>query len=417
MNDSSYRLELSCPQCGGPVELEETDRIFGCPFCRVRLFVHCRGLCRYYLKPRSSLQAENTLYVPYWRFKGLGYALAGLSVRQKVVDTTISAVSHEGFPLSLGIRPQSLKLRFLVPSVRGLFLKPDLGRRGLLESLGHSHLGVGRPGSGPAFIQAYIGEALSLIYAPFSVRDGQLVDGITGKRLGRLAGHEDLPEGRERGGKEPMAFVPTMCPQCGWDMQGESGSLVQACLHCDSVWEVRGAGLKQVGTVFFGNGRECDLWVPFWRMEVEDPALGVSTAGEFIRLTRLPRVVPASLEKQPFAVWAPSFKVRPDLFLRLGRRVTLAMLDRGAQNLDRLPRQSFYPVSLPVKEAMQSVPIILGEMTPAKRAVFPVLQESRFALKKWTLAYLPFKRRGSEMLQPELGFALSAGTLRWGKWL
>jgi DNA-directed RNA polymerase subunit RPC12/RpoP len=35
-------LSHQCPQCGAPVQLEETDRIFSCPFCQVRLFIHAR---------------------------------------------------------------------------------------------------------------------------------------------------------------------------------------------------------------------------------------------------------------------------------------------------------------------------------------------------------------------------------------
>lgn len=417
MNDSSYRLELTCPQCGGPVELEETDRIFGCPFCRVRLYVHCRGVCRYYLQPRSSLESEGTLFVPYWRFKGLGYALNGLSVRHKVIDATTAAVAHKAFPLSLGVRPQALTLRFLVPSVRGVFLEPDMGRRDLLTHLGTIHLGVGRGRGGNMFSQAFVGEVFSLIYAPFVVRDGKLFDGITGKRLGNMAGSEALPAARERGGKEPMSFVPTMCPQCGWDMQGDRGSLVLTCPHCDTVWSVRGAGLKPVRAAFYGDGSGSDLWLPFWRMQVEARELPLCSQGDFFRLTRLPRVVTPSQDEQPFAAWTPAFKLRPDTFLRLGRQMTLGMMGRQTRSPDRLPGEAFYPVSLPMEEGKQSLPILIGDMTPAKRVVFPRLHECRFGLKEATLVYLPFRKRGSEMLQPELGFALSASTLRWGKWL
>ena len=53
---NGLHLSHQCPQCGAPVELDETDRIFACPSCQVRLFIHAGGPLRYYLKPGDDVQ-------------------------------------------------------------------------------------------------------------------------------------------------------------------------------------------------------------------------------------------------------------------------------------------------------------------------------------------------------------------------
>jgi len=74
-----------CLQCGAPVELQETDRIFACPFCRVRLFIHADGPFRYHLKPRFEHPGE-LVYAPYWRFRGNAFVLRPVDMRHKILD-------------------------------------------------------------------------------------------------------------------------------------------------------------------------------------------------------------------------------------------------------------------------------------------------------------------------------------------
>ena len=42
-----------CPQCGAPADLEETDRLFACPFCRVTSLLLTRDYFRYVLPARN----------------------------------------------------------------------------------------------------------------------------------------------------------------------------------------------------------------------------------------------------------------------------------------------------------------------------------------------------------------------------
>ncbi|HDH04186.1 MAG TPA: hypothetical protein ENH01_00515 [Nitrospirae bacterium] len=49
----TLQVEHQCPQCGGPVILEETDRFMSCAFCRVNLFIVSGDFSRYYLPPST----------------------------------------------------------------------------------------------------------------------------------------------------------------------------------------------------------------------------------------------------------------------------------------------------------------------------------------------------------------------------
>src|SRR3989339_2060059 len=51
--------------------------------------------------------------------------------------------------------------------------------------------------------------------------------------LDRLAAAPRAPADRFR-------FVPTLCPHCGWDMEGQKDSLVLICRNCDSAWPCPG---------------------------------------------------------------------------------------------------------------------------------------------------------------------------------
>ncbi|MCK7515939.1 MAG: hypothetical protein MZV70_76205 [Desulfobacterales bacterium] len=65
----SFQIEHQCPQCGAPANLEETDRLFACPFCRVKSFLLTRDYFRYVL-PAKNPAGKELVYFPYWRFKG-----------------------------------------------------------------------------------------------------------------------------------------------------------------------------------------------------------------------------------------------------------------------------------------------------------------------------------------------------------
>jgi DNA-directed RNA polymerase subunit RPC12/RpoP len=66
-----FTVEQDCPQCGAPIELDETDHLMRCPYCQVKNFLFTPKYFRYLL-PHKVNQKE-IIYAPYLRFKGNVY--------------------------------------------------------------------------------------------------------------------------------------------------------------------------------------------------------------------------------------------------------------------------------------------------------------------------------------------------------
>ena len=116
-----FLVKQECPQCGGPVELDETDHILQCPYCDVKSFLFSEGPFRFVLPHKT--QNKEILYVPYLRFRGVVYACQARRVSYRIMDITRLAVPIKRFPISLGLRPQAMKMRFVSQKTQGSFLK------------------------------------------------------------------------------------------------------------------------------------------------------------------------------------------------------------------------------------------------------------------------------------------------------
>ncbi len=103
-----WQIEHACPQCGAPVTMEETDRLFTCPFCKVRLYVASSQPLSYYINPK--VPDPDTLYIPYARFRGIGFAASIGATSGTMIDGNTIARSMSACPDSLGVRPQAMKL-------------------------------------------------------------------------------------------------------------------------------------------------------------------------------------------------------------------------------------------------------------------------------------------------------------------
>ncbi|RMG67989.1 MAG: hypothetical protein D6710_10720, partial [Nitrospirae bacterium] len=120
----NFTISLQCPQCGGPVELAETDRLFGCPYCRSRLHITANGAFRYWIPPKNTV-TEDLIFIPYWRFKGFSLTVKKGETSVRLIDTTYPGTLLKGFPLSLGIRTQALSLKYITTDIPCFLLEPS----------------------------------------------------------------------------------------------------------------------------------------------------------------------------------------------------------------------------------------------------------------------------------------------------
>jgi DNA-directed RNA polymerase subunit RPC12/RpoP len=400
---NGLHLSHQCPQCGAPVELDETDRIFSCPFCQVRLFIHAQGPFQYYLKPRIA-HPGTLIHVPYWRFRGNAFALGLGSTLHRILDSSLLAVDNPAMPPSLGLRTQAMNLSFVEPTTDGLFLPPTMPSSDFKARL--LRLIPGLPSQTGPKLTACVGDTLSLIYQPV-FQSHELVDAITGEHLGPAC--IDTEKGEKAGSH--LHFSSTLCPKCGWDLTGDRQSLVQTCLHCDTAWEPGPEGGTPITPHFLHTREKPDIYLPFWNLHAKARGFRLQTWADLIRLTNLPRVLLPWMESTAFSFRVPAFKIRPELFLNMAAQVSL--YQPHAPELETLPRTPLHPTTLPRNEAFEALPVVLGRLTPARKNLFPIIQGGSLRMVEASIEYLPFVEGPREFIQPEMNMAIQKNALHW----
>jgi hypothetical protein len=116
-------------------------------------------------------------------------------------------------------------------------------------------------------------------------------------------------------------------------------------------------------------------------------------------------------EERALEFWAPAFRVRTNVFLRLARQLTSTPLDLRVE--ERVPGNSeLFPATLVMREALESVKITLAGMAARKREIFPLLPAVKVRLRRTSLVYLPFAVRGGDFIQEEYGVSFRRNALR-----
>ncbi|MCP4113344.1 MAG: hypothetical protein GY749_48740 [Desulfobacteraceae bacterium] len=401
-------IDHQCPQCGAPAVLEETDRLFICEFCRVKSYLLEKDFFRYII-PGNAPGNKELVFFPYWRFRGMFFSSLRDEIHHRFVDISRQAVDSREIPISLGLRSQALKLKFLSPETQGSFFKPKLSLKKVMRIFETSFSASLKK---PLFHQAFIGETLSLIYAPFYMDSDrrQLYDAVLNKSVA-----SSVPEDFAVSGEQPdwqIRFVPTLCPNCGWDLKGQRDSLVLTCKNCNSVWQAGRKGLKKlIFSVLQGTG-DNDVYLPFWRIKTDISGIILDSYANLVRIANMPKAVQEGWDDIRFHFWALAFKVPPQSFLRLGSNVTLAQ--PNGELLPELPDAPVYPVTLPVTEAVESLKISLSNFMKPRRGLLPRLPHITMKPKSFLLVYVPFKETHHDFIHPEYQLTVNKNMLRMG---
>ena len=406
-----FTVEQDCPQCGAPIELDETDHLLRCPYCNVKNYLFAENYFRFVLPHKAP--GKDIFYAPYLRFKGNVYFCKDRMVGHRVVDITHMGLPLKGIPPSLGLRPQAMKMKFVTPDTGGSFLRFSLKASDILERAGKLSSGIA---SGQVLHRAYIGESLSLIYLPMFIEGNRLFDAILNKSLTKLTEGKDVFEqSMNRNPRWKLTFLPTICPQCGWNLEGERDSVVLTCSNCETTWEAsKGRFIRVTFQEVPGQGANT-VYLPFWKISTIAKGLEINSFADFIRLTNQPRVVGKEWEAQDMSFWSPAFKIRPKVYLNLSRQFTISQL--YFQTEETIPKKNLYPVTLPQSEAAQSMKITLANSALNKKKVMPHLPRVRFDIKGSTLVYLPFTDTGHELVQQNLRISINKNTLEFGRQL
>lgn len=430
------QIEHECPQCAAPVTLDETDTLFSCSFCRTRLFMQAADYFRYRIPPRDPF-LEKVFYVPYWRFKGMHFLCKTSAIENGLVDKTFIAIEAPGLPPSLGIRPQTLKLKFAELVDGAHYIRPAIAfDRSLAEVQNKVEYQLARTRTSRivrisednydlipdvnleikeehTYHEAFVSDTLSLIYAPFYVRDDTVHDGVTGDILPAAAPTVFNTEMIESGWT--MSFLPTLCPNCGWDTISGKDSCTVFCRNCSSAWLVTEGKLSPV---VFATMRSViphgvpSLYLPFWRVLPDITGIKLDSYADFIRFTNIPRALKPALETKPFYLWLPAFKTAPSAFLKIARQLTV----NSPEETDTvMPLATVAPVNLPLKDACEGVKTLMSDLTLRKKIFFPTLPNITARIRDASLVLVPFAENNQELVQLDMNFSLFKNTLRLGQ--
>ncbi|OPX97515.1 MAG: hypothetical protein A4E58_01354 [Syntrophorhabdus sp. PtaB.Bin006] len=413
LNSTTWTIEHRCTQCGAPINLEETDRFFTCPFCRVKMCLTTTDCFRYYLSA-PDMAMPGIFYVPYWRIKGMTFSCDGdYEVRQSLLDATHRASEDSLFPESLGLRPQALKLRFVTPETGANFVKPSMAFDAAFSEIQAAlPLYARADQSTGSFYSTFVGEKVSLVYAPFYVRERVVFDGILGEPLHSIPPVKDFVPPRETADGD-IKVLPALCPDCGADLDGGRESIGFFCTNCNSCWYLTGNNLEKVPFSVMPGVDSDPVHLPFWRIKVRFQGIALESFADLVRMANLPRVVKKEWETQALFFYVPAFKVNAGLLLRIARMFTINQPQDKTET--DVPPALPYPITFPVHEAAESIKVITATLMAMKKKLWPTLKDVSIFPTESCLVYMPFRRQRQDLIHSSMQFSISVNSLKYGE--
>ncbi|MGD8519782.1 MAG: hypothetical protein PVF56_01450 [Desulfobacterales bacterium] len=416
--DHEFIVEFECPQCGAPASLEETSRLFACKFCGVKSYLVPREVFHYVLPSRAP-EGMEIIYFPYWRLKGVLFICAlDCCVYSEPIDLLYQAAPSDLFPPTPGFKAHIMKMRFAGQDVKGRIFEPTIASEDIIEQLIEEYAAGFQEEfqtDGVFYHETFVG-LLEIIYAPFYIHDDTLYDGVSNEpvtvyRYDPMLIDEELVVTlpAEKCFNQEIKFIPTLCPYCGWDMDGARDSHLLACKNCNSFYKPRLADIIKLGVGFMPADANTALYLPFWRLRADISGIQLATFGDLIKMANLIKVVTENEGQRKFYFWIPAFKIASKLFLQIATHVTLC---QPHMNVKRsIPDVPVYPVTLPISEALKCPKTVIANFIAFKEIHFPKLDWIEIAPKGLALIYLPFQALGSEFVHPDYKVRVTNKTL------
>lgn len=409
-------IEQSCPSCGASIVLFEDDRLIRCEYCDVYNYRLESGAVRYLLLSRlpDHISPSQLFYLPYFRFKGTIFFVRQSEVGHKIVDATWRGIDEEKLPVSLGLRPQAMKLMPVVAATEGNFVPSTVPVK---SAFTHAAM-ITDPFSGKSdndlYHRAFIGETLSHIYQPCYLHEGMAYDAVINSPLcqGHMLERHMGDAGSSKISWEPQ-FISTICPECSSPLSGERDSQVLHCRNCQSLWQESSKKFQSLSWQVVESGESSAHYLPFWKIIFSTAGRALKSFGDYLRYTNQPVVVTERFDLLPLSFWIPAFKVNPKAFLQAAAQLTLSQW--------RIPPGSRrdiindHPVTLGQNEAVQALKSVLAFTTLNKRKVLPYLPQMTITSPRCELTYLPFVKHPHDFIQEHTSTTILAAGLRFGR--
>ncbi len=409
-------IEQSCPSCGAAIILNEDDRLIACGFCAVHNYKIGSGPDRFVL-PASipvNIDENQLLFAPYLRFKGSIFYVRDNEVKHKIVDTTRLGLDNQLLPVSLGLRPQAMRLKPVVSSTRGAFIKQSLPTKSVFAQAAMVVDIFDDASSKTCHHRAFIGETISCIYQPCYIKNDRLIDAVTSEVIGdhRLS-DDDLQAGYPSKSSWEPRFIATLCPACGGLLGGERDAIVLQCTNCHSLWQEQDGRFIAVDCTVVPTQKRTARYLPFWQISITTAGYELHSFADFLGFTNQPLVPVPQYRSQPLVFWIPAFKIHPKAFLQLASQLTVAQTRIPEGQNGRVTDD--YPVTLDQLEALQAIKSVLAYSTLSKEKRLPMLPQIGLQAKSCQLTYLPFAAKTHDLVQEHTFAAVQTAALRYGR--
>ncbi len=362
----------------------------------------------------DHLEEKELIFAPYLRFKGSIFYVRDQEVKHKIVDTTRLGLDNEVLPVSLGLRPQAMKIKPVVSATLGEFMLQSIPTKTVFTSAAMVFDLFNERGKEDTYHRAFIGETLSRIYQPCYLKDDLLYDAVTNRVVGSSISllKNINTTCTSKLSWEPQ-FITTICPGCGGLLAGEKDSMVLQCRNCESLWQEHKGKFVPVDWKVVGSNDSSARFLPFWRITFSTTGHNLKSFGDFLRFTNQPLVAMKKYDLQPLVFWIPAFKINPKAFLQIASQLTVAQ-GRIPQG-ERRRVANGYPVTLDSNEALQAVKSVLANTTLCREKRFPLLPEICVNESRCELTYLPFVSQTHDLVQEHTFSAIQTAAIRYGR--
>lgn len=409
-------IEQSCPSCGASIVLKEDDRLIRCTFCDVHNYKVGSVAGRFLLPPAQNIEDRQLIYAPYLRFKGSIFYVQDKEVQYKIVDTTRIGMENTVFPVSLGLRPQAMKVKPIVSANKNKFIIQSVPTKTAFVHAAKIISLFNEKCEKPILHRAFIGETLSRIYQPYYIKGDRVCDGVDNRVVGQRA---FLEKHFDKTCTNKMSwdpqFISTLCPGCGGLLAGERDSIVLQCRNCESLWQEQKGRFVPVDWRIVESDDHGARYLPFWQIAFSTAGYVLKSFGDYLRFTNQPVVSPAKYDTQPLIFWIPGFKINPKAFLQIASQLTVAQ-HRIPKGKIRLAKND-YPVTLNQQEGVQAIKSVLAKTTLSKQKRLPLLRKINIGEFRCMLTYLPFSVQTHDLVQEHTLATVQSAAIRYGRTL
>ncbi len=409
-------IEQNCPSCGASIVLGEDDRVIRCMYCDVIQYRLENVAGRYVLPAKFPAQIDESqiFYMPYLRFKGSIFYVLGPEVKHKIIDTSRLGVEAEALPVSLGLRPQAMRLSPVVSTHRGGFIPQTVPTKSVFAQAAMVTELFGEKRKKPLYHRAFIGETISRIYQPYYLKSGIVYDAVDNQPIGGEKLFTDhLAEAVPGQVAWEPRFISTLCPKCGGPLAGERDSCVLACPNCETFWQEHEGSFHGLEWQAVESQSPTARYLPFWRITFETKGWSLKSYGDFLRLANPPIVFGSRFDATPLSFLIPAFKVNPKAFLLVASQLSLSQWKLPEGMHHRVGKA--YPANLGQKEAIEAVKSVLAATVANKKERLPMLPEMTVDVRQSSLLYLPFTEQPHDLVQEHTMATVLTAALRYGR--